>query len=164
MRKRTHPPRVDHLARLYAPHTFGSRCQASMSSRPSSRSRSRAPKESPSNEQGSRGGCPVQGRSLERLPHVEEGAAGIYACHGRRDRVIRLEALRRCDALEDSRRGAWAVTSHGEDARAPIRERDLKDSRSVGLRALVDVVDEADLGLEVGELPADERREDRKSV
>src|SRR6266545_6376028 len=93
---------------------------------------------------------------LEDLPNVEERAVGVDAWRRRLNGIVRLEALRRRDALEDSGRCARSVAAHGQDARAPIRERDLEDSHSVGPPALVDVVDEADLGLEIGELPGDE--------
>ena len=88
-----------------------------------------------------------------------ERAVGVDAWHRRLNGVVGLEALRRRDALEDSGRRARSVAAHGQDARAPVRELDLEDGRSVGPRPLVNVVDETDLALEIGELPADERRD-----
>src|SRR5881396_3222545 len=96
---------------------------------------------------------------LEDLPNVEERAAGVDAWHRSRNRVVRLVALRRRDALEDSGWRARSVAAHGQDACAPVRERDLEDRCSVGPPAAADVVDEADVCLEIGELPADEPRD-----
>src|SRR2546426_1790203 len=101
----------------------------------------------------------VDGSPRSTSTNVVERAVGVDAWRRRLNGVVRLEALRRRDALEDSGRRARSVAAHGQDARAPVRELDLEDGRSVGPRPLVNVVDETDLALEIGELPADERRD-----
>src|SRR5581483_12043291 len=107
-------------------------------------------------------GCPVLALLapvLRALTDVEERTVGVDARGGRLDGVVRLVTLRRRDPLEDSGGRRRAVTTNGENACGPIRERDLEDGSAVRPRALVDVVDEAHVGLVIGALPADQRRD-----
>src|SRR6266508_2817647 len=92
--------------------------------------------------------------------NVEDRAVPDNSWRRRLDVVIRLEALRRRDTLEDSGRRARSVAAHGQDTGAPVRERDLEHSDAVRRRALVDVVDDVWWqGLGPCVLPTDERRD-----
>ena len=93
------------------------------------------------------------------LANVEERAARVHTGSGRRHVVVRLVPLRRRDPLEDPGWRSRAVTTNGEDPAAPIRERNLENGCAVRPSPPADVVDEAHIGLVVGALPADQRRD-----
>jgi hypothetical protein len=110
-------------------------------------------------EQGSRRGCPVRAPVLQALANVEERAACVHAGCGRRHVVVRLVPLRRRDPLEDPGGRSRAVATNGENSAAAVRERDLENGCAVGPSPLVDVVDEAYVGLVIGAHPTDQRRD-----
>src|SRR5438477_315517 len=93
------------------------------------------------------------------LANVEDRAVRVHAWGGCLHVVVRLVPLRCRDPLEDPGGRPRAVTTNGENPAAPVRERDLENGYAVRPSPLVDVVDEAHIGLIIGALPADQRRD-----
>src|SRR5439155_24338412 len=90
---------------------------------------------------------------LRRLVDVEDRAIRIHSANGIVDLVIRLVALGRGNAFEDSGWCARSVATDGEDPRLSVRELGPQDGGAVSslIRTPNHVVQDRGRALEVGE-------------
>src|SRR5947207_323049 len=109
-----------------------------------------------------KGGAPPSTPMEVLLDDVEEGPVRVHSTHGFLTLVIRLETLRRRDALDDAGRSTGAMAADGEHAGLPVGESDSQDRGSIGaVGKIADVVDERrSRALMIGKRPAHELLDD----